>query len=42
MVMSAHKVVLCDHPYRENPYKHGAFTVVFQYCDTVGVGVVGT
>ena len=41
-VMSAHEVVLCFHPYRGNPYKHGALTVVFQFCTTVGVGVACT
>ena len=42
MVMFAHEVVLCFHPYRGNPYKHGVLTVVFQYCTTVGVGVACT
>ena len=40
--MCGHEVVLCDHPYRENPYKNGALTVLFQYCDKVGVGDGGT
>ena len=35
VVVSLHKVVLCDHPYRGNPYKRGALTVVLQYCDTM-------
>ena len=38
VVVSLHKVVLCDHPYRGNPYKRGALTVVLQFCDAVGVG----
>ena len=37
VVVSVHEVVLCDHPYRGNPYKRGALTVVLQYCDAVGV-----
>ena len=39
VLMSAYKVVICYHPYRGNPYRRGPFTVVFHYCDAVGVGV---
>ena len=39
VVMSAHELVLCYHPYRENPYKCRTLTVVLHFCDTVGVGV---
>ena len=34
VVMSVHEVVLYYHPYRGNPYKYGALTVVHHYCDT--------
>ena len=38
VVVSVHKVVLCDHSYRGNPYKRGVLIVVLQFCDAVGVG----